>query len=83
MKIEKDESYLVPGEWLLGLKNLEKWLYDGSCFSDATNQPGKIRDWANWLNQGFFGNIDKVADFDDFSPAAQAARAIKADENSQ
>lgn len=60
-KILIDREYIIPGEWLLGLKKLEKWLYDG-CFSDVTNQPGKVRDWANWLNQGFFGQIEPVDD---------------------
>lgn len=46
---EDGKMYITMGEYLIGLKNLEKALY-----SEQRMSGDQMRDWANWLNQGFF-----------------------------
>jgi len=59
--IDKKGYYVVPGDWLFGLQKLGKWLYE-DAFSDAEKHPNNFRDWASWLDQGFFTNIEKIQD---------------------
>jgi hypothetical protein len=58
-EFDKDRLYAVPGDWLIGLKRLEKELY-----SERRMGGDKMRDWGNWLNQGFFNQVEEVDDRD-------------------
>jgi hypothetical protein len=59
MEINRNAEYVIMGDWLEGLKNLEKELY-----SEQRMGGDKMRDWGNWLNQGFFGNLYELQEGD-------------------
>jgi len=66
--VKDDEFYLISGRHIKSIGELESFLYrweSGTMFPSNKPTGDLVRDWANWLNQCLWSEVEGPVDLDD------------------